>query len=134
MKHAAGTLLFIARFVILGLALAFVIGLFWPGSGERLRERVGLAPAGVTRAQHGQAGTAPASYADAVAAAAPSVVNIYANKIITEQALRMYDNPVLQQLFGGQPTTYQHREQTLGSGVIVSARGNDYVLTNNHVF
>ena len=26
MKHAAGTLLFIARFVILGLALAFVIG------------------------------------------------------------------------------------------------------------
>src|SRR6185437_14052376 len=76
---------------------------------------------------------APASYADAVATAAPSVVNIYANKIVTEQALRMYDNPVLQQLFGGQPTTYQHREQTLGSGVIVSARGQDYVLTNNHV-
>jgi serine protease DegS/serine protease DegQ len=61
------------------------------------------------------------------------VVNIYANKIVTEQALRMYDNPVLQQLFGGQPTTYQHREQTLGSGVIVNARGHDYVLTNNHV-
>src|SRR5574337_1490573 len=77
--------------------------------------------------------TLPASSADAVAAAAPSVVNIYANKIVTEQALRMYDNPVLQQLFGGQPTTYQHREQTLGSGVIVSARGQDYVLTNNHV-
>ena len=133
MKHAAGTLLFIARFVILGLALAFVIGLFWPGSGERLRARFGLAPAAVTSTQHESAGAAPASYADAVAAAAPSVVNIYANKIVTEQALRMYDNPVLQQLFGGQPTTYQHREQTLGSGVIVSARGNDYVLTNNHV-
>src|SRR5574337_1202972 len=132
MKHAAGTLLYIARFVVLGLALAFVIGLFWPDSGERLRAQFGLAPATVPSASAGQ-GNAPASYADAVAAAAPSVVNIYANKIVTEQALRMYDNPVLQQLFGGQPTTYQHREQTLGSGVIVSARGQAYVLTNNHV-
>ena len=78
-------------------------------------------------------GHGPVSYADAVAAAAPSVVNIYANKIVTEQAVRMYDDPVLQQLFGGQPTTYQHREQTLGSGVIVSAQGEGYVLTNNHV-
>ncbi len=133
MKHAAGTLLFIARFVILGLALAFVIGLFWPGSGERLRAQFGLTPAAAPPANIVRANAAPASYADAVAAAAPSVVNIYANKIVTEQALRMYDNPVLQQLFGGQPTTYQHREQTLGSGVIVSARGQDYVLTNNHV-
>ena len=133
MKHAAGTLLFIARFVILGLALAFVVGLLWPGSGERLRERFGLAPAGTPTSGVDHASPGPASYADAVATAAPSVVNIYANKIVTEQALRMYDNPVLQQLFGGQPTTYQHREQTLGSGVIVSARGQDYVLTNNHV-
>ncbi|MEO8810025.1 MAG: peptidase S1, partial [Rhodanobacter sp.] len=114
MKHAAGTLLFIGRFVILGLALAFLVGLFWPGSGQRLRARFGLAPAATTQANSGQASPAPASYADAVAMAAPSVVNIYANKIVTEQALRMYDNPVLQQLFGGQPTTYQHREQTLG--------------------
>ncbi|MHB1273915.1 MAG: S1C family serine protease [Rhodanobacter sp.] len=134
MKHTVGTFAFIARFVILGLALAFVIGLFWPGSGERLRERFGLAtsppPASAPAARRD---TGPVSYADAVAAAAPSVVNIYANKIITEQALRMYSNPVLQQLFGGMPTTYQHREQTLGSGVIVSAQGQGYVLTNNHV-
>lgn len=133
MKHAAGTLLFIARFVILGLALAFVVGLLWPGSGERLRMRFGLAPAQAPATSISHVSSGPTSYADAVAAAAPSVVNIYANKIVTEQALRMYDNPVLQQLFGGQPTTYQHREQTLGSGVIVSARGQDYVLTNNHV-
>ncbi|HUW53169.1 MAG TPA: trypsin-like peptidase domain-containing protein [Rhodanobacter sp.] len=134
MKHTVGTLAFIARFVILGLALAFVIGLFWPGSGERLRERFGLAtsppPASAPAARRD---TGPVSYADAVAAAAPSVVNIYANKIVSEPALRMYSNPVLQQLFGGMPTTYQHREQTLGSGVIVSAQGQGYVLTNNHV-
>ena len=133
MKHAAGTLLFFARFAILGLAMAFVVGLFWPGSGERLRARFGLTTPAVTPAAHSEAGSGPVSYADAVAAAAPSVVNIYANKIVTEQAVRMYDNPVLQQLFGGQPTTYQHREQTLGSGVIVSAQGQGYVLTNNHV-
>lgn len=131
MKHAAGTLLFIARFAILGLAMAFVVGLFWPGSGERLRARFGLAAAPAPTASQPHVGNGPVSYADAVAAAAPSVVNIYANKIVTEQAVRMYDNPVLQQLFGGQPTTYQHKEQTLGSGVIVSPQG--YVLTNNHV-
>lgn len=132
MKHAAGTLLFIARFAILGLAMAFVVGLFWPGSGERLRARFGLTePAHAPATSQPRVGNGPVSYADAVAAAAPSVVNIYANKIVTEQAVRMYDNPVLQQLFGGQPTTYQHREQTLGSGVIVNAQG--YVLTNNHV-
>jgi len=131
MKHAAGTLLFIARFAILGLAMAFVVGLFWPGSGERLRARFGLDAAPAPTASQPHVGNGPVSYADAVAAAAPSVVNIYANKIVTEQAVRMYDNPVLQQLFGGQPTTYQHKEQTLGSGVIVSPQG--YVLTNNHV-
>ncbi|TPG08671.1 PDZ domain-containing protein [Rhodanobacter glycinis] len=133
MKHAAGTLLFIARFAVLGLAMAFVVGLFWPGSGERLRARFGLTTPPATQVSQNHVGSGPVSYADAVAAAAPSVVNIYANKIVTEQAVRMYDNPVLQQLFGGQPTTYQHREQTLGSGVIVSAQDQGYVLTNNHV-
>lgn len=133
MKHAAGTFLFIARFAILGLAMAFVVGLFWPGSGERLRARFGLTSAPSAPVSQSRADSGPVSYADAVAAAAPSVVNIYANKIVTEQAVRMYDNPVLQQLFGGQPTIFQHREQTLGSGVIVSAQGQGYVLTNNHV-
>jgi serine protease DegQ len=133
MKHAAGTLLFIARFAVLGLALAFVVSFFWPGSGEHLRERFGIPVDTQPVAAPRQVGNGPVSYADAVAAAAPSVVNIYSNKIVTEQAVKMYDNPVLQQLFGGQPTTYQHREQTLGSGVIVSAKGAGYVLTNNHV-
>ncbi|MEW9571143.1 S1C family serine protease [Rhodanobacter sp. Si-c] len=128
MKHAAGTLAFLARCVVIGLAAAFVIGLFWPGSGERLRVRLGL-PATPDASAPGIA--APASYAGAVAVAAPSVVNIYANKIVNERAIKMYDNPILQQLLGGTLTTYARREQTLGSGVIVSAQG--YVLTNYHV-
>ena len=128
MKHAAGTLAFLARCVVVGLAAAFVIGLFWPGSGERLRARLGLPTAPAAGAP---APSAPTSYADAVAEAAPSVVNIYADKIVNEPAIKMYDNPVLQQLLGGTLTTYARREQTLGSGVIVSAQG--YVLTNYHV-
>jgi serine peptidase DegS len=127
MKHAAGLVAFIARCAVLGLAVAFVIGLFWPASGTRLRARLGL-PGGAPGIA---AAASPASYADAVAVAAPSVVNIYADKIVNERAIRMYDNPVLQQLLGGTLTTYARREQTLGSGVIVSAQG--YVLTNYHV-
>ncbi|SFS05700.1 serine protease DegQ [Dyella sp. OK004] len=133
MKHAAGTLAFIARFVILGLAVAFVVSLLWPGVGDHLRASIGLHQAQPT--QRTSAGpvrsSGPASYADAVAKAAPSVVNIYANKMVTEQGVQMYSDPVLQRLFGGRPTVYQRREQSLGSGVIVSALG--YVLTNNHV-
>jgi serine protease DegQ len=132
MKHAAGTLAFIARFVVLGLAAAFVISLFWPGSGERLRARFGLSRPATPALITTRAGE-PASYADAVAAAAPSVVSIYANRVVDEPAIQMYTDPTLQQLFGGQPTTYQHKEKVLGSGVIVSANGQDYVLTNSHV-
>lgn len=136
MKHAAGTLAFIARFVVLGLAAAFVISLAWPDVGHRLRERFGVAPTPTTESISSSSTPAhtggPISYADAVAKAAPSVVNIYANKMVTEQAVQMYTDPVLQRLFGGRPTgpAYKRREQSLGSGVIVL---QGYVLTNNHV-
>ncbi|PMQ06876.1 Serine endoprotease DegS [Dyella sp. AD56] len=134
MKHAAGTLAFIARFVVLGLAVAFIISLVLPNVGNRLREHLGVVHPTTdsvsTPAPTHSSG--PMSYADAVAKAAPSVVNIYANKMVTEQAVQMYTDPVLQRLFGGRPAgpAYKRREQSLGSGVIVQ---QGYVLTNNHV-
>jgi serine protease DegS/serine protease DegQ len=140
LNRVAHTLAFVARFAVIGLAAAFVIYLLWPGSGDLLRQRLGLdaAPAAassalVQRAPAASPGQGPVSYADAVARAAPSVVNIYANKIVTEQPTRVYPDPLLQRLLGNLPVgpAYKRREQSLGSGVIVNSQG--YVLTNNHV-
>ena len=60
---------FLARYVIAGLALAFVLLFLWPSLRDRLAgEPVAAGGAGVT---------APHTYADAVDRAAPSVVSIY---------------------------------------------------------
>jgi serine protease DegS/serine protease DegQ len=123
-------LAFALRAAVAGLALAILVILVWPGAGTALRTRLGLA----TPPQPAAAAVvAPASYADAVARAAPAVVNIYANRTVLEQPLRAFSDPLLQQLLG--PQAYgparPRRVQNLGSGVIVSSKG--YVLTNNHV-
>jgi serine protease DegS len=68
------------------------------------------------------------SFADSVARAAPAVVNIYTARVVTE---RRQAAP-LDQLFGENwPTYRQHVERSLGSGVIVDAKGT--IVTNQHV-
>ncbi len=104
-----------------GLAIALLILLLrfgWPSRGNGSE-------------QH-----APRSYAPAVGAAGPSVVNIYANRIVTEPSYsRLEGNPAAQRFLGpsfspvGPPR--QRLEESLGSAVIVRADG--YLLTNNHV-
>jgi Do/DeqQ family serine protease len=86
------------------------------------------------------AGAAPAPAAQAAATlpdlsgvaqrAIASVPNISSTQIVRRRT-PFADDPFLQFFFGDQDLWRQRREQSLGSGVVVSADG--YVLTNNHV-
>ena len=75
---------------------------------------------------------AASSYADAVARAAPAVVNIYTTKVVDVPLIPLPADPELNRLFRGLPGFSQRRQSgSLGSGVIVRADG--YLLTNYHV-
>jgi serine protease Do len=77
------------------------------------------------------------SFAPIVKKAAPSVVNIYSTRIIHVQPMMnpFQNDPFFRQFFGDQVPqdnrARTRREQSLGSGVIVSPDG--YILTANHV-
>jgi Do/DeqQ family serine protease len=68
------------------------------------------------------------SYAPVVKRVTPSVVNVYAARIV-ENRHPLMDDPVFRRFFGGRPQDQVQR--SLGSGVIVDPNG--LVMTNNHV-
>ncbi len=77
------------------------------------------------------------SFAPVVKKVAPSIVNIYSTRFIKERPMRnpMLNDPFFRQFFGnqmqGDGRERTRKEQSLGSGVIVSPDG--YILTANHV-
>ncbi len=74
----------------------------------------------------------PASYANAVAIAAPSVVNINTTKLVGGRQHPLYNDPTFRRFFNDQQRSpMQRKDNSLGSGVIISEQG--YILTNNHV-
>ena len=116
---------FLFTSVTTGLAAAFLVMLIWP-------EFFTGGPASSRPESQPVAAPAPFSYADAVAAAAPSVVNIYTTKITKVEGRPLFKDPVFQRFFGNyysKPTLKE--EHSLGSGVVVDANG--YILTNHHV-
>ena len=68
------------------------------------------------------------SYRHAAKLAMPSVVNIFTSK---QQTDPHRDNPFFRHFFGDQQNDTSQRENSLGSGVIVSPQG--LILTNHHV-
>jgi len=78
---------------------------------------------------------AATSVAPVVKKVAPSVVNIYSTVTIRERPNPLLNDPAFRRFFGeqfgGQAEPRTRREQSLGSGVIVSPDG--YILTASHV-
>ncbi len=122
---------FIFQFATIGLALAFVIIYMYPNLlGNQPQEvRLQQGDGELNRLSPAQG---VVSYAEAVKKAAPSIVNVYATKLVTERRSPFFDDPLFRHFFGDEDsTTRQRSEPSLGSGVILSAEG--YILTNNHV-
>jgi len=70
------------------------------------------------------------SFAPIVQRVAPTVVNVYAAKVV-ENRNPLFDDPLFRRFFGSPDMPRERVQRSLGSGVIVDPSG--LVVTNNHV-
>ncbi len=126
---------FLSQTLTVGVAAAIVLLLLLPQlerNGPVVEVKQASPQPSATAAAHGALGSGPVSYAEAVAQAAPAVVNIHSTKQVTRRASPLLDDPTFRDLFGDLFSSPRRGlETSLGSGVIISAQG--YILTNQHV-
>jgi serine protease DegS len=114
---------FLARAIVVGLAAAFLVVWWKPALLGKIAAPAQSMPTAAPRSVVAMQG-----FADAVARAAPAVVNIYTARVVTERT----QAAPLNELFGDFWPSYRQRvERSLGSGVIVDAMGT--IVTNQHV-
>ncbi len=118
MQHTRVLVTFLIRAVVVGLAAAFLVVWWKPALLGQTIRRARRDPGRCSRRPLHPTPLRPAagmqSFADAVARAAPAVVNIYTARVVTERT----QAPALNQLFGDFWPSYRQRvERSLGSGV-----------------
>ncbi len=118
-----------AQSVTISLGALAVIRLFYPALLAPPTYPAPIQQQRITETKPGSQPIATNSYRQAAARAMPSVVNIFTSKQVAPAA----DSPeqLFRHFFGDRQSAPPQSENSLGSGVIVSAQG--LILTNHHV-
>ncbi len=123
---------FLFSYIFVGIVVAAAVVWLAPQVLENSRPVVRVDQSQPAPTTNQTAAAQPFSYADALDAVIPAVVNIYTATRSPDPRNAFFDDPLFNELFGDSPAASEPTLDTsLGSGVIASDAG--HVLTNHHV-